>query len=151
VAVETEEQWRGLLKAVPEVDELRDPRFQTLLGRCQHSTELDRVLESWTAKRAPEEAAALLQAHGVPASAVASGRVLMEDPHLQARGFLAPMTHPRMGTFALPGIPVALSATPGRVRRHAPLLGGDNQYVFQELLGLAPDEIAGLEREGVIG
>jgi crotonobetainyl-CoA:carnitine CoA-transferase CaiB-like acyl-CoA transferase len=34
--------------------------------------------------------------------------------------------------------------------RHAPLLGQDNDYVFQELLGLSPEEVHELERQGTI-
>jgi benzylsuccinate CoA-transferase BbsF subunit len=151
LAVETEEQWRGLLGALSDVEELRDPRFQTLGGRLGHAAELDRLVEGWTAKRPPEEAATLLQAHGVPASPVASGRSLVKDAHLQARGFLTPVAHPRAGNFLVPGNPVQMSETPGRVRRHAPLLGQDNEHVFRGLLGLPDGEIAELERLGVIG
>jgi len=133
------------------VEELRNPRFETRLGRLRHAAELDRLVEEWTAKRPPEEIAALLQARGVPASAVASGRLLVEDSHLQARGFLTPITHPRAGSFLVPGNPVRLSETPGRDRRHAPLLGQDNPYVFGDLLGFPRDEVERLERDGVIG
>ena len=151
LSVETDEQWRGLLEALSNVEELRDPLFQTLGGRLGHAAEIDGLVEGWTAKRPPEEAATLLQAHGVPASAVASGRSLVEDAHLLARGFLAPVAHPRAGNFLVPGNPVRMSETPGRGRRHAPLLGQDNEHVFRELLGLPEGEIAELEHEGVIG
>jgi crotonobetainyl-CoA:carnitine CoA-transferase CaiB-like acyl-CoA transferase len=151
VAVETDAHWNGLLAALQEVEELRDPRFQPKLGRLRYSEELDRILERWMAKRLPEDAALLLQAHGVPASPVASGRTLAEDPHLQARDFLPFLTHPRMGTFRMPGNPVRLSGDTGGLRRHAPLLGQDNDYAFRDLLGLPREEIERLERDGVIG
>ena len=151
LSVETDAEWRGLLGALSELVELRDPRFETRPGRLRHAAELDRLVERWTAKRGPEEVAGLLQAHGIPASPVASGRLLVEDAHLQVRGFLASMTHPRAGTFLVPGNPAQLSETPGRVRRHAPLLGQDNDYVFQDLLGLPRDEVERLERDGVLG
>lgn len=150
VAVETEEHWRGLVAALADIEPLRRAEFETAPGRLAHARELDRLLEGWTRKRAPEEVARHLQAHGVPASAVATGRTLVEDAHLGARGFLVELTHPRMGTFLAPGIPVRLSDTPGTIHRHAPLLGQDNDYVFGELLGLEPAAIAALEREGVI-
>jgi crotonobetainyl-CoA:carnitine CoA-transferase CaiB-like acyl-CoA transferase len=151
LSVETDAEWRGLLGALSDVVELRDPRFQTLGGRLDHAADLDRLVEQWTVKRPPEEAASLLQARGVPASPVASGRSLVEDAHLQARGFLTPVAHPRAGNFLVPGNPVRMSEAPGRARRHAPLLGQDNEYVFRELLGLPEGEIAEIERQGVIG
>lgn len=151
LSVETDAHWRGLLGALSDVEELKDPRFETRSGRLRHAADVDRLVERWAAKRPPEEVAALLQAHGVPSSPVASGGLLVEDAHLQARGFLTPITHPRAGSFLVPGNPVRLSGTPGRVRRHAPLLGQDNEYVFRDVLGLRSGEIEELEREGVIG
>ena len=44
-----------------------------------------------------------------------------------------------------------MSATPGRVRWHAPRLGEHNDVVFGELLGMSEGEIAELEVEGVSG
>jgi crotonobetainyl-CoA:carnitine CoA-transferase CaiB-like acyl-CoA transferase len=37
----------------------------------------------------------------------------------------------------------------GAIGRAAPCLGEDNRYVLGELLGLAPEEIDALERDGV--
>ncbi len=34
---------------------------------------------------------------------------------------------------------------------HAPLLGEHNEHVFKDIIGMTPDEIAGLEREGITG
>ncbi len=150
IAVENEGEWQGLLAALPDVPALREPRFETLLERLQHSGDLDRILGEWTRMRTAEEVSALLQRHGVPASVVSSGRTLVEDDHLRARGYLDMITHPRMGEFLAPGIPVRLTETPARVRRHAPLLGQDNRYVFGTLLGLTEDRIRELEAEGVI-
>lgn len=55
-----------------------------------------------------------------------------------------------MPTLAYPGIPIKLSETPGVIRRHAPDLGQDNDYVFEELLGIDREEVALLERQGVL-
>jgi CoA:oxalate CoA-transferase len=40
----------------------------------------------------------------------------------------------------LPGIPVKLSATPGAIRRPAPLLGEHTAEILSELLGTSEDE-----------
>jgi len=44
-----------------------------------------------------------------------------------------------------------LSKTPGSIRKPAPCLGEDNEYVLGELLGLSSEEMDQLEKEGVIG
>ena len=43
------------------------------------------------------------------------------------------------------------SATPERTARHAPLLGQDNPYVYQELLGFSDTEYRRFEELGHIG
>ena len=45
---------------------------------------------------------------------------------------------------------VSLSRTPGSVRCGAPKLGEHNREVYGGLLGMDEDEIAELERDGII-
>ncbi|MBF8266346.1 MAG: hypothetical protein HW384_2210, partial [Dehalococcoidia bacterium] len=45
--------------------------------------------------------------------------------------------------------PWKLSVTPPQNRRHGPLLGEHNEYIFKELLGLTPEEIGKLEADKV--
>jgi crotonobetainyl-CoA:carnitine CoA-transferase CaiB-like acyl-CoA transferase len=49
------------------------------------------------------------------------------------------------------GLPWRFSETPAHVRLPAPRPGEHNRYVFGDLLGLSSQEMAELEREGVIG
>jgi len=42
------------------------------------------------------------------------------------------------------------SRTPIRIRRPPVRFGGDNEYVYKELLGISDEEYAELEREGHI-
>ena len=48
------------------------------------------------------------------------------------------------------GIPLGLSATPGRTRRTGEAMGQDNDYVFGELLGLDASELQRLRELGAI-
>ena len=51
---------------------------------------------------------------------------------------------------AVDGVPFIMSDASRRIRRPGPLYGGDNDYVFGEVLGLSPTEIAQLRTAGVI-
>ena len=55
-----------------------------------------------------------------------------------------------MGDVRVDGLPVHLSETDWRLERGGPCLGEHNDYVYGDLLGLAPAEIASLREEGVI-
>ena len=76
---------------------------------------------------------------------------VMEDPHFQARGFVVEVEHLELGkTFRYPGAPYRFTVSPWAVRRRAPLLGEDNQTIYGQELGLTPEEMAALARDGVI-
>ena len=60
------------------------------------------------------------------------------------------MKHTAMGDVRVDGLPVRLSETDWRLERGGPCLGEHNDYVYGEILGLAPAEIASLREEGVI-
>jgi crotonobetainyl-CoA:carnitine CoA-transferase CaiB-like acyl-CoA transferase len=57
----------------------------------------------------------------------------VNDPHTKAREMVVEMEHPEAGTVYGLGIPVKLSATPGSVRRPAPLLGQHTAEILAEL------------------
>ena len=63
---------------------------------------------------------------------------------------LVEVPHPTLGTVRLPGIPMKLSATPGAVERHPPLLGEHTDELLREVLGKDAAEIAALRRAGAI-
>ena len=64
----------------------------------------------------PEEAMAVLQQAGIAAGACHTGETLMADPHLRARGFFQPITHPEAGTHDYLGVAWGMSAASGRPR-----------------------------------
>jgi crotonobetainyl-CoA:carnitine CoA-transferase CaiB-like acyl-CoA transferase len=87
---------------------------------------------------------------------VAAGPVLtyaeiLSDPHIEERGFFETITRPVTGTHPYPGFPAKLSETPVTIRRPAPTLGQDNEYVLTKLLGMTEEEIKKLADEEIIG
>jgi len=105
-------------------------------------------LEAWLAARAADAAAQALQAAGVHAHAVNTVADLFTDPQLAARGQWRRRAHPVIGNQAYCFPAFELSATPGDITRAAPTLGGDNDHVFRELLGLSADELAAYQAAG---
>jgi len=73
------------------------------------------------------------------------------DLHSKDRFLLEPVSLPDGRIEEMAGLPWRFSETPAHVRLPAPRPGEHNRYVFGDLLGLSSEEMAELEREGVIG
>ncbi|MCX6022973.1 MAG: CoA transferase [Chloroflexi bacterium] len=151
VAVTSDEQWTAFRRALGDPAWAADARFATLAGRKAHEPALDEAIAEWTRGHRAEAVAAFLQAAGIPAAAVASIANVVDDPQLAHRGFLRRLDHPETGPTLYDGPVAHLSATPGEVRRPAPLLGEHNDYVYREVLGLSQEELDGWIAAGVIG
>lgn len=150
IAVETEEQWRALARALQRPELAADSRLSSLSARRARQDELDRLIEAWTRDRDAYEVMDLLQGLGVPCGVVQSGADLVEDEHLRARGFLVRRENPRVGRVTLPGFPLKFSRGALEPKWEFPELGRDNELVFRELLGYSPERVAQAVREGVL-
>ena len=72
------------------------------------------------------------------------------DPRTSEWNLWPTVHHEEIGDTRVEGIPIHLSETDWSIARGAPCLGGDNDYVYGELLGLSHDEIDELGAQGVI-
>ncbi|MBU2547088.1 MAG: CoA transferase [Proteobacteria bacterium] len=150
IAVCTDEEWQALCRAMGQPELAQDPRFSDRETRWRNQEELDGIITVWTRDRDAYRVTEILQQAGVAAAPSLSAEGLFNDPHLKEREVLRQVDHPEVGRDWVVAPPWRLSATPAGIRRHAPLLGEDNDYVFQTLLGMDPEEIESLKAEQVI-
>jgi crotonobetainyl-CoA:carnitine CoA-transferase CaiB-like acyl-CoA transferase len=151
LAVATAAQWTALCDMLGHPELASDPRFATEPARHAHQDEIDPLLAAWTAQRSDDEAAAMLQARGIPAFAVRTPLVLTADAHLAARGFYRAVEHPIVGSYRVAG-PLWNFSEP-RVELHAgaPTFGQHNRDVLTGLLGVPEERLRAWEQAGVIG
>ncbi|MBM4415717.1 MAG: CoA transferase [Chloroflexi bacterium] len=129
-----------------------DERFATGAARLRNRDAIDALVAAATPAHDAQALATQLQAAGVPAAPLAHQQELHEDPHLRARGFFSPITHPAAGTHLYPG-PLAKLERTGRVPPFtpAPTLGQHNAYVLKELLGISAERYDQLVAAQAIG
>lgn len=151
ISVETDAQWAALCDVLGGPAWATDGALGSHGGRRAAHDRIDDELMRWAADRDLGQTVDALVAAGVPAAALADPRTLHTHPHLVARGFLEVVDHPVVGTHALFGMPFRVSGIESWIRTPAPTMGQDNEAVLRDLLGLAPEHIARLAADGVIG
>src|SRR5262249_52746614 len=149
IAVESEEEWQNLCRAVGHPEWLADQRFADRRSRKAHEQELDALLTAWTRERDHIEMMHLLQKVGVAATPVYDTESLIADPQFQQRDYLVTTAHPVTGDLPVAGIPGKYSAIAPRYTA-APGLGQHNEAIFGGMLGLSREEIARLQDEKII-
>lgn len=151
IACRSEEEWRALC-AVMETPRLSaDPRFSTFAARQANANELDLIINEWTRRSDAFQIQRKLQAHAVPAHVVQNASDLYEDPQLRHRKHFVTVPHAELGQTWVENSRFALSRTPARVERAAPMLGQHNQYVLEQILGYDEGRIAELVGAGALG
>ncbi len=86
----------------------------------------------------------------VAAAPIYDAEQLLDDEHLAARGTFVRVDDPDLGPVRVQRPVADLSETPGRVDHLGAGLGADNQAVYGDLLGLAPERLDALRAAGVI-
>lgn len=151
ISVFTDDQWVRLCKVMQREDLAGDSRFETVLQRKMHETEVDNILADWSSQFTAEEIFETLQKNGVIAGMVQGIDDLFEDPQLAHRGIWAPVVHKVVGKHHAEGPPFAFSKTPFKIDKAFPCIGEDNEKVFKDLIGMSEDEYRKLEEDGAIG
>ena len=125
------ERWCSMVGAE---ELLHDERFVDDISRGDNGELLSARMAEWCLKRTSAEALAEMEAARVPGGPVYAPRDVLEDPHVQAIGFLEQVTYPTAEKpLAIAGFPVALGRTPGRIRTRAPQLGEHTDVILREL------------------
>jgi crotonobetainyl-CoA:carnitine CoA-transferase CaiB-like acyl-CoA transferase len=150
IAVRTDDEWRKMCAVMGHAELAHDSRFATLAARKENEDALEAVVTSWTESCSAEEATQRLQQAGIPSYPSLDGRDMITNPQAEARGFFVELPHPEVGVRRHLGIPWQMSHTPCEIRRPAPLLGQDTDYVLEHILGLRGEEIANLREKEVL-
>jgi crotonobetainyl-CoA:carnitine CoA-transferase CaiB-like acyl-CoA transferase len=76
---------------------------------------------------------------------------ILEDPHLQARGFWSQVEHDELGAvIPYTGPPVRMDKLQWRIQRRAPLIGEHNEEIYIGELGFTREQLTAYRTRGVI-
>ncbi len=151
ISVQTEEEWALFCDVMGHRELMADPRFANLSARITNRSELDTLVESWTARHTAHQVMMILQRNGVAAGVVQTAEDLYRDPHLRERGTAREVFHRQVGWVTRAGPSVRLTESKFKPKNNeAHFAGEDNEAVLGELLGMSSEQIADLRQREVL-
>ena len=146
IQVTDEIQWQRLQDLIPAL-----APFGDVDERLDKREALDECVRAWTQQRPAVAVMQLLQGVGVTAAKLNNAQAILDEPHLQDRGYLQWLEREYVGVQPHPSPPFRVTADPIPITSPAPTLGQHNHDILGELLGLGAAELEELEQQGVIG
>jgi crotonobetainyl-CoA:carnitine CoA-transferase CaiB-like acyl-CoA transferase len=139
-----------LCRAMERPDLLADRRFAKLADRAAHGDVINGLVAKWTGALTAEEVETACVAHDVPVTTAYSAADIAADPHMVARGDLVEVADPVAGPVRQQAPFPRFVGRPIPVPDGAPRLGQHNREVWVDLVGLTTDELAELQRDGIV-
>jgi formyl-CoA transferase len=141
--------FKRLMQTIGRGDLGADPGLADNTGRVARVAEIDQAIEAWTVTRSVDDVLQKLAEARVPAGRVYTAKDIVEDPHFRARDMVLKQKTRDGYDVDVPGVVPKLLGTPGTVRSAAPKLGGDTDWVLQQL-GYSTQDIAALREKKVV-
>lgn len=150
ICVTSDNQWAILQKLMGHSDG-DDSRFASSASRVSHRAELDELVGQWSVKHDSRELTVTLQSLNIAAGAAVNNWQMLEDPHMNQRGFMMDIDEPDLGVKRYPGQAIRLSSTPATKQNPSPQLGEHTRQLLHNLLSMSNAEIDRHAEHGIIG
>ncbi|MBL6709179.1 MAG: CoA transferase [Pseudomonadales bacterium] len=146
------QMWQRFCDALNATALLQHPDYQSIGSRTRHRDQIKADMNAITETFSVAELVQRLNEAGVPCGPINTVKEAFENPQVQHLGMAVPAPHEEMGDLNLVRSPINLSSFPhpASLSRAAPDTGADGEDILRGL-GVAADEIAVLQKSGVIG
>ena len=147
------EMWGRIAKAIGRPDLFDAEGWATNLERGQkRNTHMIPLLTEFGKDRKRDDIVRLIRDQAsVPAGACTTHKEIQRDAHYRLRGTVTDIEQPRAGKVSVASAYANKMSDPRpNVQGPAPLLGEHNEEILQFCLGMAPNDIAKLYKQGVL-
>ncbi len=133
VGAVSDDEWRGLCRAIDKLEWLEDERFATPASRIVHAGARLELLQQVLGAAGSAHWLARFEAEDVPCAPVLDRETLLEHPQIIENALVVEGEHPTGGPLRQARPPEQLDRTPSALRRPAPGLGEHSDEVLTEL------------------
>ncbi|WP_265502489.1 CaiB/BaiF CoA transferase family protein [Paracoccus beibuensis] len=128
---------------------MTDPRYDSNEKRMKAREELREMINARMAGQSQDHWLEILNSAGVPCGVVQDLDQVFNDPQVAAQRMVIDVPFQDGPTVKVPGFPIKLGATPCRIHRPVPRLGGETRAVLSEF-GLSESDITSLLHRKII-
>ena len=151
IAVGNDNLWDTFCKALEIPELISDKRFCNNRLRTENIDALNAILEPIFTAKPASWWLELMEKSGIPCSSINNIESVMQDPQLLSRNMFVEVNDPIAGTVKIAGNPIKMgSFSDSAVREPAPEIGAHNKEIYCERLGLSEEDLAELQKAGVI-
>jgi crotonobetainyl-CoA:carnitine CoA-transferase CaiB-like acyl-CoA transferase len=149
LGITSDRHWRRFCEHFGRADLLRDPAYKSNEDRVRARPVLLPLVADILKQHKLVELIEVFDRIAIPYSPVARPGDLFDDPQLNAGGRMLKLALQSGAQTKVPRLPVEIGEHDFALRRQPPAIGEHTAEILTAL-GLAPDEIAELDRRGVI-
>ena len=151
ICVQSDAEWRELCGLMNRLELALDPKFSEESVRRSNCHEVDSIVSEWTLTLDGEHIASVAQSAGISAGRVAKNWQMLEDVHLNARGFFVDLEELDVGSKKYPGQAIIMDGLRKSDWIPSARLGEHSERVARDILGMSARQIGQLESDGTIG
>jgi len=149
IAASGDDLYKRLCRAMDREDLMTDERFSTSRARAANREVMNETIDSVTRHKSSQDWINILNEAGVPCGPINTIDKTFADEQVQFLEMAQKVNSPELGELTILGHPVSFNGKRNPLRCAAPELGQDNEAVLAGL-GYSKEELAGLEKDGVI-
>jgi crotonobetainyl-CoA:carnitine CoA-transferase CaiB-like acyl-CoA transferase len=150
LAVHDDQDWATLVDFLGRPAWAVATALATAAGRLAQVESIETELAAWARSHDARDLALRLQSAGLDAAPVNDLGDLHDNGQLLHRGHFGRVDHAVLGRHPVERHAIRFSDTEPVLRKAAPLLGEDTEYVLRERLGMAAEEYGALLDAGVL-
>ena len=152
ISAATESGIQRVLHAAGGSELASDPRFADPEARAEAGRleEVEQAIAAWIRTEPSERVIETFEGTDVAAGFVYDAAMMIGDPIFEEREMVIRIDDDEAGSLVMPGVVPRLEHNPGRIRWAGPPLGQHTAEVLSELLGLTSEQLAELERAGIV-
>jgi CoA:oxalate CoA-transferase len=147
IAAGNDSIWERFCKVLGLPELFEDERFTTNGERTKNRDQLVPILEKKLSRKTTAIWLDALRDKAIPCSPINTIDQILDDPVVAHRGMLATVEQPGAGPVKIAASPFRMSATPGQVYSHAPLLGEHSVEVLRKILNYNEESIQKLRKK----